>query len=72
MRNSDSPNDEDIQKKVFVRRSISGSGLVVAVGGVALALYRPELAYLGMISALIGAGAVDPKTVISFFRGNSK
>lgn len=66
MRQEDTP--EDAKKYKIRRQSTSVGGIIVAIGGCLLALLYKELALYGLGAALIGAGLVDPYTLLRIFK----
>lgn len=68
MRKDDSPGDYDAMNFKTKRQVQTLGGLVVAIGGVAFALWNTDQALLGFVVALLGAGVIDPSTVINFFK----
>lgn len=44
------------------------AGTIIALGGIVLAIWHPDLAIPALIAALIGAGAIDPSMVANLFR----
>lgn len=65
MRSSDEKLAPEEAQAVKVRLIKSWAGLIVAAGGCVFAIMVPEKAYLGFIVALIGAGFLDAKTLLS-------
>lgn len=66
---------ESIEKKIKIRLGSTISGLVISLGGMIVAiaeLFSPTkniyVILIGMIGALVAAGAVDPSLVINFFK----
>lgn len=51
--------------EVRMRVIRSWAGLVIAIGGCVFAIVIPEKAYMGFVVALIGAGFLDAKTLLS-------
>lgn len=63
MRKSDKGETDHSQSRTI--RSIAG--LVVTIGGVILAIVRPDHVYIGMACAMVGAGLVDAAHILSIF-----
>ena len=67
MRTSDERLTPEENQAVKARLVKSWAGLIVAVGGCVFAIVCPERAYMGFVVALIGAGFLDAKTLVSSF-----
>lgn len=68
MRKSDEPGNYDAMNYKTKRQAQTLGGLVVAFGGVVFAIWYSDQALLGFVVALVGAGIIDPSTVINFFK----
>jgi hypothetical protein len=64
-REGDTNMDPDVRAAVRARVIRSLGGLVVAIGGVVLALLQPDNVYLGMGCAMVGAGLIDGAQVVN-------
>ena len=75
MRKTDHPiPHEEVRQKVEARRSQTLGGLIIVVGGVAVALLSlPDIkmVVIGFLVALLGAGIVHPDMVVNFLRGRN-
>ena len=68
MRFNDSPEDREAKSQGIKRTRTAWTGLVLVVGGITLAIIRPEHAYLGAVTAMLGAGVIEPSHVLGLFR----
>ena len=68
MRKSDKKLSLDDAAAIQTRLIETWAGLIVVIAGCALALLRPESEYLGIGAALIGAGVLDAKTLLSIIK----
>lgn len=67
-RKSDTKLSMEEAEAIKARLIHTWAGLVVAVGGCALAIVETEYAYLGIGAALLGAGLLDAKTLVSLLK----
>lgn len=64
--------DDEVTKYAANRMLRTGGGLLITAAGLAFAFMRPDMAVgpvpIGFIVALVGAGIIEPTTIISVFR----